>query len=69
MSWARREQHVPRAWRVDSLLAWITGIAVSGLESPLHFSISGVTAVDSLAVAMAVYVMLHLSFSRRGKVA
>jgi cytosine permease len=68
MAWARAEENRPRAWRIDSLLAWIAGIAISGLESPLGFSISGVTAVDSLVVAMFAYVTLHLSFSQRGKI-
>jgi len=64
MAWIRNERQVVRAWRIDSLLAWLLGVAVAGLG----FSISGVTAVDSLLVAMAAYVALHFSFSKRGKV-
>jgi len=68
MAWARAEPSVRRAWRLDSLAAWIAGVVVSGLEAPVGFSISGVTAVDSLVVAMVAYVTLHLSFSQRGEV-
>ena len=64
IAWARGETQERRAWRVDSLLSWLAGITVCSLG----FSISGVTAVDSLLVAMASYVALHLSFSQRGKV-
>jgi cytosine permease len=64
IAWARRETQVQRAWRVDSLLSWVAGVIFSGFG----FSISGVTAVDSLLVAMAAYVALHFSFSQRGKV-
>jgi cytosine permease len=67
IAWARGERNSPRAWHFDSLLAWIAGIAVAGLESPLRFSISGVTAVDALLVAMAAYAMLHLLIYQRGK--
>jgi cytosine permease len=64
IAWVRREAQVRRAWRVDSLLAWLAGVAFSGLG----ISLSGVTAVDSLVVAMAAYVALHFSFFQRGKV-
>jgi cytosine permease len=64
IAWGRGEPQERRAWRIDSLLAWLAGVTVSGLG----FSISGVTAVDSLVVAMAAYVAMHFSFFRRGKV-
>ncbi|HEY2402747.1 MAG TPA: cytosine permease, partial [Steroidobacteraceae bacterium] len=55
IAWGRGEPQVRRAWRVDSLLAWLAGVAAAGLG----FSLSGVTAVDSLVVAMVAYVALH----------
>jgi cytosine permease len=64
IAWARHERQERCAWRVDSLLAWLAGVCFSGLG----ISLSGVTAVDSLVVAMTAYVALHFPFSQRGKV-
>ena len=64
IAWIRGEPQERRAWRIDSLLAWLMGVAISGLG----FSICGVTAVDSLLVAMAAYVALHFSIFQGGKI-
>lgn len=64
IAWALRETPVARSWRPDSLAAWLTGVAVSGLETPLGFSITGVTAVDALLVSMVAYAAFHFFFYR-----
>jgi hypothetical protein len=37
---------------------------VAGLEGPLAFSLTGVTAVDALLVSMAAYAAFHFFFYR-----
>jgi purine-cytosine permease-like protein len=64
ISWAMRDAPAERSWRPDSLAAWLTGVAVAGLEAPLAFSLTGVTAVDALLVSMIAYAALHFFFYR-----
>ena len=67
-AWARGEKPTLRGWRIDSLVAWIAGIAAAGLETPFGYSISGVTAIDSLGVSVIVYLALLFLSTRRTQV-
>lgn len=58
-AWLRGEATHLQAWRIDSLAAWLAGIAAAGLETPFGYSISGVTAIDSLGVSVLAYLALH----------
>jgi cytosine permease len=64
IAWGLRETAVARSWRPDSLAAWLTGVAVAGLETPVGFSITGVIAVDALLVSMLAYVTFHFLIYR-----
>jgi cytosine permease len=64
IGWALRDPPTERSWRPDSLAAWLTGVAVAGLEAPLAFSLTGVTAVDALLVSMIAYAAFHFFFYR-----
>jgi cytosine permease len=64
IAWAMREALPERSWRPDSLAAWLTGVAVAGLEGPLSFTLTGVTAVDALLVSMIAYATFHFFFYR-----
>jgi len=64
IAWIKRDPPVERAWRADSLAAWLSGVAVAGLEGPLAFSLSGVTAIDALLVAMLAYAAFHFFIYR-----
>jgi cytosine permease len=64
IAWWLRETPPVRAWRVDSIAAWLTGVAVASLEMPLALSLTGVTAIDALLVSMLAYVAFHFIFYR-----
>ena len=59
-SWVLDEKPLKTTWRPDSFGAWMIGVVFAALEAPLHFSLTGIVAVDSLLVSIAAYLILHL---------
>ena len=64
IAWWLGEVPPTRRWRADSLAAWLTGVAAAGLEAPLAFSLTGVTAIDALLVSILAYTAYHFFFYR-----
>jgi len=57
--WISREVQSNVAWRWSSLVAWLLGVSLAALESPLGFSLTGMVALDSLLISIIAYAALH----------
>ncbi|WP_157221012.1 SLC5/6 family protein [Flavisphingomonas formosensis] len=56
--WLGRPQ-LKVAWRGASIAAWLVGVTLAALESPLGFSLTGMVALDSLLISIVTYVLFH----------